>query len=46
MQLYEYVIYSLYVGKVIRSQVGPKSSHNELSTKEKAAREIGELFPD
>ena len=46
MQLNEYVSYSLYVGKVIRSQVGPKSSHNELSAKEKAVREIGELFPD
>ncbi|KAL5575442.1 hypothetical protein UlMin_017141 [Ulmus minor] len=46
MQLNEYVSYSLHVGKVIRSQVGPKSSHNELSAKEKAVREIGELFPD
>ena len=46
MQLCEYVSYSPHVGKVIRSQVGPKSSHNELSAKEKAVREIGELFPD
>ena len=42
----EYVSYSLHIGKVIRSQVGPKSSHNELSAKEKAVREIRELFPD
>ena len=46
MQLYEYVSYSLYIGKVIRSQIDPKSSHNELSAKEKAVKEIGELFPD
>ena len=46
MQLYEYVSYSLYFDKVIRSQVGPKSSRNELSTKEKAVREIGDLFPN
>ena len=46
MQLYDYVSYSLYVGKVIRSQVGPKNSHSELSTKEKTVREIGGLFPD
>ena len=46
MQLNEYVSYYLHVGEVIRSQVGPKSSHNELSAKEKAVREIKELFPD
>ena len=46
MQLYDYVSYSLHVGKMIRSQVDPKNSHNELSAKEKAVREIGELFPD
>ena len=46
MQLYEYVSYSLHVGKMIRSQVGPKSSHNELFAKEKAVREIRELFLD
>ena len=46
MQLYEYVSYFLHVGKVIWSQVGPKSSHNKLSSKEKVVREIGELFPD
>ena len=41
MQLYEYVSYSLHVGKVIRSQVGPKSSHNELSAKEGSQRNRG-----
>ena len=44
--LSEYVSSSLQVGKMIWSQVDPKSSHNELSAKEKAVREIGELFPD
>ena len=44
--LLEYVSYSLHVGKVIRSQVSPKSSHNKLSAKEKVVREIGELFLD
>ena len=46
MQLYEYVSYFLHVDEVIRCQIGPKSSRNELSAKEKAVREIGELFPD
>ena len=46
MQLYDYVSYSLHVSKVIRSQVSPKNSHNELSAKKKAVREIGELSPD
>ena len=45
MQLYDYVSYSLHVGKVIRSQVGPKNSHNELSAKEKEVRESGSCSP-
>ena len=44
--LSKYVRYSLQVSKVIWSQVGPKSSQHELSAKEKAFREIVELFPD
>ena len=46
MQVNEYVSYSLHVDEVIRCQISPKSSHSELSAKEKAVREIGELFPD